>query len=250
MDKEEKIKKFYYIMSAILSVIAIILFYLFGADMIKETNISKCGFMSICVLCMIFNELYMQKRKKYPIKNVYIYIIVELVVSIIAGVLVCLNILDFLISLAIVICITFIYSVYRHFAYKKMIAKSTDGFEKDTWKPFIENIVVLSNDMIDEIQKNAVLTYLYDKEMHSGGFSYFIADYPDISIDELIGALENIGADDYMDNLKIEVENQDDPDFDDNFYDIQPELIELIKNYVKLHSENILNIKGNTEDNI
>lgn len=128
--------------------------------------------------------------------------------------------------------------------FKNLIPKKTP---KDThnlseedirWNRFIEEICFKDINTVSLIQKNAVLSFWYDSEMNSGGHSGYFDCYPETQPDELLTALNAIGASAIADNFKKALQTGETDDYEESdnaFYSFEPSLADILMKYVELH---------------
>lgn len=121
--------------------------------------------------------------------------------------------------------------------------------EKDKrWNIFIDEVCSMELDELSGIQRAAVLCFLYDAEMQSGGHSGFFDCYPEIEPEELIAAINLIGYKEISDNYKSALDEQahDDGDEDgyntvDNaYYGFEPSLCDCLMTFVEKNKDEIL----------
>ena len=115
--------------------------------------------------------------------------------------------------------------------------------EAQRWNQFIDEICMKEHSSLSPCQKAAVLSFWYDSEMNSGGHSGYFDCYPGVKADDLIWALNEVGAKAYIENFKDAVTTGESDDYvktDEVFYSIKPPLADMLMKYVEEHKDEIL----------
>jgi len=115
--------------------------------------------------------------------------------------------------------------------------------EAQRWNRFIDEICIKEHPTLSSVQKAAVLSFWYDAEMNSGGHSGYFDCYPDIKPEDLIWALNEVGAKANIENFKDAVSSGANDDYiktDEVFYSIKPPLADILMKYVEEHKDEIL----------
>ena len=110
------------------------------------------------------------------------------------------------------------------------------------WNKFINDVCYRDKTTLPEIQRKAVLCFLYDAEMNSGGYSGYTASYPDTDTEELAEAIRTVGYKEIADNyLKAvnEGENSDHAETDMAYYKFSPSLSDCLMEYVEENKDAI-----------
>lgn len=115
--------------------------------------------------------------------------------------------------------------------------------EAQRWNRFIDEICMKEHSTLSSVQKAAVLSFWYDAEMNSGGHSGYFDCYPDTKPEDLIWALDEVGAKAYIENFKDAISSGASDDYiktDEVFYSIKPPLADILMKYVEEHKDEIL----------
>ncbi len=115
--------------------------------------------------------------------------------------------------------------------------------EAQRWNRFIDEICMKERSALSSCQKAAVHSFWYDSEMNSGGHSGYFDCYPGVKADDLIWALNEVGAKAYIENFKEATSTGESDDFmktDEAFYSIKPPLADILMKYEEEHKEEIL----------
>jgi hypothetical protein len=126
----------------------------------------------------------------------------------------------------------------------KKIPKGTYKLSEEDirWNRFIEEICFMDINKLSPIQRTAVLSFWYDSEMNSGGHCGYFDCYPETQPDELITALNTIGASAIAGNFKDALQTGEIDNYeksDNAFYSFEPSLADILMKYVELHKEDI-----------
>lgn len=119
---------------------------------------------------------------------------------------------------------------------------STLSPEAIIWNKFIETVCYKDISNLTAIQRTAFLVFWYDAEMGSGGHTGYFACYPETNIQEQIKALEDIEASFFARNLEEAMLNGEKDDYqetDQIFYQHNPELFDILMNYVLVNRDEI-----------
>ena len=115
--------------------------------------------------------------------------------------------------------------------------------ERDArWNRFITDICPRSLDALSAVQKRAVLCFRYDAQMNSGGFSAYLASYPDADPQTLADALRAVGNEALAANFEQAAANGARDCWlatDRAFYAFSPSLCDCIRAYVEAHRTEI-----------
>jgi len=110
------------------------------------------------------------------------------------------------------------------------------------WNKFIETVCYKDISNLTPIQRTAFLVFWYDAEMGSGGHSGYFDCYPETNIQELIKALEDIEASFFAKNLEkamLDGEKDDYQETDRIFYQLTPDIFDILMNYVLINEDEI-----------
>lgn len=115
--------------------------------------------------------------------------------------------------------------------------------EVQRWNRFIDEICMKEHSSLSSCQKAAVLSFWYDTEMNSGGHSGYFDCYSEVKPEDLIWALNEVGAKEYIENFRDAVSTGESDDYiktDETFYSIEPPLANILMKYVEEHKDVIL----------
>jgi len=93
------------------------------------------------------------------------------------------------------------------------------------------------------IKKIISAVFRYETDTQSGGHSGFFEYNPEIELGELVTALEFVGANAYIDNLKIAWERgefHDHFDTDKTFGTTQPRLVDILQEFVVSNANDLI----------
>ena len=110
------------------------------------------------------------------------------------------------------------------------------------WTDFIEQICTQKIEFLNEIQKNAVLCFYYDREMNIGGHICYFDNYPKIKNEDLEKALNIVANKKYAKNFKKAILQGKENNYEneDKYYlELSPCLTEYLEEYVINNQENI-----------
>lgn len=114
--------------------------------------------------------------------------------------------------------------------------------ETDSWNSFIYTITTKELDSLNEVQRKAVLCFLYDSEVNSGGHNSFFENYSEIDSNELYNALKEISSEEIANNYKKTLKNQNNDEKEDYiFYRFTPSLTDYLQKYVEENKDKIFN---------
>ena len=95
------------------------------------------------------------------------------------------------------------------------------------WNKFINEVCSRDYSELSRIQKDAVLCFLYDAEINSGGHSAYFDCYKEVNIDELVRALNTVAYKEISDNF-LQALNAGEKngwiDEDNRYYEFSPSL--------------------------
>lgn len=113
--------------------------------------------------------------------------------------------------------------------------------EKDLrWNRFIQEVCFGDLFELSGIQKNAVLCFRYDAQMHNGGHALFLDRCEDVEIQDLMEAIAAVGYREIADNLEKAVrEGEKDHwlETDSTYYGFSPSLGDCLQEYVEQHKD-------------
>ncbi len=141
------------------------------------------------------------KWLRYPLIAIVLIIIFGTSGLIITTGILCLK--EFLIPgiLLILFGVFFLlYAIYRYIHFH--ILRNPKSKPSKEFTKFIEDICTKKLEDLNEIQKNAVLCFYYDREMNIGGHVGYFDNYPKITTEELEQALNIVSNKKYVDNFK------------------------------------------------
>ena len=115
-------------------------------------------------------------------------------------------------------------------------------YETDSWNSFIYTITTKELDSLNEIQRKAVLCFLYDAEVNSGGHNSFFENYSEIDSNELYNVLKEISSEEVANNYINALKNQNNDEKEDYiFYKFNPSLTDYLQKYVEKNKDKIFN---------
>ena len=120
--------------------------------------------------------------------------------------------------------------------------KEKSEFNNSLWNKFIDQICSKDLDDLSTIQKNAVLCFLYDTEMESGGHSGFFSIYEDMNYQDLEKAICVVANKKIADNFKealVKGKKDDYVKTDEKYYSYSPSLVDYLEEYVEKNKEKI-----------
>jgi hypothetical protein len=113
--------------------------------------------------------------------------------------------------------------------------------EKDLrWNKFIYEICCTESAKLNDTQRTAVLAFLYNAEMNSGGHSGYFDCYPETNPNTLFDALVAVGAPEIADNYREAIAYGEEDEYiktDDVFGELEPAFLKSLMDYVELHRE-------------
>ena len=124
---------------------------------------------------------------------------------------------------------------------KPKITKSEiETHSPNVWNKFIDSLMVntgknISKLELTHIQKVATLCFWYDAEMNSGGHSEWFDCYSDVKSQDLIKAIDEIGAKKCSENLIKAIKIGEDDDYmetDSIFYELEEDFNKKIEQFV------------------
>jgi len=143
--------------------------------------------------------------------------------------------------LLIIIAIAF--SVYSIAKFVDIyIKRNPNSGDYKLWERFIEQICPKELDKLNEVQKNAVLCFCYDREMNIGGHVCFFDQYQKVKNKDMIKALDEVSNRKFVTNFEeaIEKGKEDNYEKTDAVYLRQsPCLTEYLEQYVITNKEKI-----------
>jgi hypothetical protein len=114
--------------------------------------------------------------------------------------------------------------------------------EAQIWNQFVTIATMNEESSFTALQKFAVLPFWYDNEVNSGGHSGYFDCCFDIKPNELLDALNEIGAHVFADNFQRALlygKEDDYAETDRVFGNYNPSLSQIIQQYVILHAEKL-----------
>ena len=147
--------------------------------------------------------------------------------------------------LILILGITYIIVFIKKFKhiYIKRNPNSKDSLE---WNKFIEQICTKRLSELNNIQKNAVLCFYYDRELNIGGHVCFFDNYPKIKHSDMKEALRIVANKKYVENFEEAIEHGKEDNYEktDAMYNkLSPCLTEYIEEYVLKNKNTILKEK-------
>lgn len=107
--------------------------------------------------------------------------------------------------------------------------------EMQMWNYFVSFVVNKELKDMTTKQQSIARVFWYYSEVNNGGHSNFFENYPEITNDDLIDALNSIEAEKYADNFSLVINNGKDDEYtkaDEFFQSYIPSLEELLQKYV------------------
>lgn len=114
------------------------------------------------------------------------------------------------------------------------------------WNKFIEQICPQKISDLNDIQKNAVLCFYYDREMNIGGHVCYFDNYQKVNNEDLKEALRIVANKKYVNNFEEALNNGKEDNYqktDSVYKKLNPCLTEYIEEYVLDNQEIILQEK-------
>lgn len=147
----------------------------------------------------------------------------------------------------IIISILFLsYSIYRFIHFIKI--RNPKSSDSKKWNKFIEQICPKKLKDLNEIQKNAVICFYYDREMNIGGHVCYFDNYGKVSNEDLIKALKAVANKKYVEILEEAIAHGKEDNYEktDSLYKkISPCLTEYLEDYVLKNYKEILKDNDN-----
>lgn len=131
---------------------------------------------------------------------------------------------------------------------KKLQQKQIDNKKINLWNEFIEDICSRDISTLNEIQKNAVLCFLYDCEVNNGGHCAYFSTYPHNKFysEDLFEALKIVGNNKIANNFMKALENGIEDEYekvDNAYYQFEPALIDCLEKYVIKNEKEMFSLK-------
>ena len=107
------------------------------------------------------------------------------------------------------------------------------------WNHFISLATMNHLSSLTQEQQTAVIVFWYDAEVNNGGHLAYFENHPHIPSDNLIHALQEVGADSFVENFQNAVAHGPYDDYitvDQAFDNISPSLTVILRQYVVSHS--------------
>lgn len=143
--------------------------------------------------------------------------------------------------LILILAITFIIVCIKKFKHI-YIKRNPNSQESKEWTKFIEQICTKRLSELNDIQKNAVLCFYYDREMNIGGHVCFFDNYPKIEQSDMKEALRIVANKKYVSNFEeaITIGKEDNyTKTDQKYLKFSPCLTEYLEEYVENNREEI-----------
>ncbi len=145
------------------------------------------------------------------------------------------------IILLIISIVILIYCIYRFIHFIKI--RDPESTDSKRWNKFVEQICPKKLKDLNEVQKNAVLCFYYDREMSIGGHVCYFDNYRKVSNEDLKSALKIIANKKYVEIFEEAIEHGKDDNYEkvDSLYKkISPCLTEYLEAYVLKNYKDIL----------
>lgn len=131
---------------------------------------------------------------------------------------------------------------------KKYQQAQIDNKKINIWNKFIEDVCSQDLSTLNEVQKNAVLCFLYDCEVNNGGHCAYFSTYPHIKFysEDLFEALKIVGNNKIANNFMKALENGIEDEYekvDNAYYQFEPALIDCLEKYVLKNEREIFSFK-------
>ncbi|MBQ7940728.1 MAG: DUF4375 domain-containing protein [Clostridia bacterium] len=115
-------------------------------------------------------------------------------------------------------------------------------YEIQIWNKFVD--LVTSQNFIDlsEKQRMVSLVFWYDAEVNNGGHSGYFECNPGVKMEDLIRALNEVGASLFIPNVThafLHGKNDDYVEDDKTFGEFVPALTQLLQEYVAIHANDL-----------
>lgn len=114
--------------------------------------------------------------------------------------------------------------------------------EIQIWNKFVSVVTMSDFKEFEEPLKSTALIFWYDAEVNNGGHSAYFDSYSNVLPEEIINALNNIGAYCFAHNLSDAYSCGQEDDYiesDRRFGCFTPPLIELLQNFVLSHAHEL-----------
>jgi len=123
--------------------------------------------------------------------------------------------------------------------------------EKDSniiWNEFIDFAcnALDEGENLSEIQNNAVLCFWYHSEMCSGGHSGYFDCYPNVSSQDLLKAMQKIGATKCIENFTTAIQTGESDGYEETdrlFYELESDFLNLLQSYIEKNINEFFEIK-------
>lgn len=143
--------------------------------------------------------------------------------------------------LLIIIAIAF--SVYSIAKFVDIyIKRNPNSGDYKLWERFIEQICPKELDKLNEVQKNAVLCFCYDREMNIGGHVCFFDQYEKVDKKDILEALYEVSTKKFVSIFKEATENGKEDNYektDAAYLRQSPCLTEYLEQYVITNKDKI-----------
>lgn len=131
---------------------------------------------------------------------------------------------------------------------KKYQQAKIDNKKINIWNKFIEDVCPRNLSTLNEVQKNAVLCFLYDCEVNNGGHCAYFSTYPHSKFysEDLFEALKIVANNKIANNFMKALQNGLNDEYekvDNSYYQFEPALIDYLEKYVIKNEKEILNFK-------